>query len=119
MKRLVIAGLMGIFAVATIATDDTPPISTPITPTDDRPAAIAVAAKQGEANARRDIEAGRLRIVYPSETAFIFGPQGHFDPETGYPRYPIAACTAGRAFDAEVEAYNRSMREWHAKQKKP
>ncbi len=118
MKRLVIVIAVSLLAVAVTAADDPPPISTPITPTDDSPAAIIVAREKGVANAQRDIDAGRLRIVYPSETAFIFGPYGHFDPETGYPRYPIAACEAGKAFDTEVEAYNRVMRKWHAEHKK-
>ena len=115
--RLLLTCLCALVLVAVVHAADESPISTPVVAADNSPAALVDAKKQGVANARRDIEAGRLRIIFLSETAFIEGPLGHFDRETGYPHYPIAACEATEAFLAEVEAYNDTMRKWHAEQK--
>ena len=104
-----------LFSVAQAA--DESPISTPVIAPDNSPAAVAAAKEKGVANAHRDIAAGRLRIVFLSETASIEGPHGHYDRDTGYPNYPIAACEATEAFLSEVEAYNNAMRHWHAQQK--
>ena len=116
-RRILAFVISGILALATLFAADPPPISTPNTPTDDSPAAVAAAKRMGMANAQRDVQAGRLRIVYPMEGSFILGPYGLFDPDTGYMRYPVDACLAGTAFDAEVEAYNQVMHDWHTKHK--
>ncbi len=113
--RLLLALSASVALISAFASDE-PPISTPVIADDNGRAAVAAAQEKGAENARRDIAAGRLRIVFLSETAYIFGPLGHYDPETGYPRYPIAACEATEAFLAEVEAYNAVMRKWHADQ---
>ena len=116
-RRILLVALTTYAAVAAAQAVDEPPISTPVIAADNSPTAVAAAKEKGVANARRDIAAGRLRIVFLSETASIEGPTGHYDPETGYPHYPIAACEATEAFLAEVETYNDTMRKWHAEQK--
>ncbi len=116
-RGFLLLGLCGCMAMAAACAADEPPISTPVVAADNSPAAVAAAKEKGVASARRDIAAGRLRIVFLSETAFIWGPTGHYDRETGYPHYPIAACEATEAFLAEVEAYNEAMRKWYAEQK--
>ena len=116
-RRALLLGLGACMAIAAAYAAKEPPISTPVIAADNSPVAVAAAKEIGLANARRDIAAGRLRIVFLSETSEIHGPLGHFDRETGYPHYPIAACEATEAFLAEVEAYNEAMRKWHAEQK--
>ena len=117
MRSAQILRFCAFLVIATISRADEPPISTPVTITDSNPAAIAGAKKKGAANARRDIAAGRFRIVFLMEGSVIIGPLGYFDPKTGYPRYPMDGCIAGKAFLAEVEAYNRVMTKWHANHK--
>jgi hypothetical protein len=95
---------------------DEPPISTPVIAPDNSPAAIATARKDAEVSARRDIEAGTLRIILLTET--IEGPYPRFDRETNYPHYIIPACEATPAFEAAVEAYNGIMKNWHANGKR-
>jgi hypothetical protein len=116
-RRILALGVSVFVALSAAHGTDDAPISTPLTALDNGPAAIAAARERGVANARRDIDAGRLRIVFLSETGEIHGPLGHHDPETGYIRYRIAGCEATEAFLAEVDAYNNVMREFHAQQK--
>ena len=94
---------------------DEPPISTPVIAPDNSPAAVAAAEKEAEASARRDIEAGRLRIILLTVT--VQGPYPRFDGETRYPHYIIAACEATPAFEAAAQAYNKTMRNWYATHK--
>ena len=76
--------------------------------------ALAVAAERGARVAAVDIRRGVKRIL-------TYGRLGQLatgtDPVTGYPVQPVATCLVTQRFLAEVEAYNDTMRRWHAAHK--
>ena len=75
---------------------------------------LAVAAERGARVAAADIKRGVMRIL-------TYGRLGQLatgsDETTGYPVQPVAGCLVTERFLAEVEAYNDTMRKWHAAQK--
>jgi hypothetical protein len=80
------------------------------------PEVTAVSTARGKAEAESDIKAGHFRICDCGE------PSGkrETDTATGYSVERVALCdhrTNSNAFDAEVSAYNQTMREWHTKHK--
>jgi len=95
---------------------DKSPIRSPIISTNNSPEAVAAAKKQGEKTAAKDIKAGVFRILY------FGGPwsQGKplVDEQTGYRVQIGAGCIVSKPFVAEVEAYNRTIRDWHTKTRK-
>jgi len=73
------------------------------------------AKKRGQSTAAKDIQAGRLRILYG-------GPPGlpvkaPMDQETGYPLLKVKGDIVTEEFIVEMKGYNQAMREWHAKTK--
>jgi len=82
------------------------------------PQNIPQARARGQAEAKKDIKAGRFRLhdcgrrARPHET----------DTVTGYPIEYIGPCGAWTLQtmlrNEEIMAYNRTMREWHAKHTK-
>jgi hypothetical protein len=81
--------------------------------------ALALSKQGGQALANKDIQAGKLRILYLSNEA----ESSAVDDATGYRKEAVLANKdAGeeaslKSLAAEVEAYNQTMREWHLKQK--
>jgi hypothetical protein len=71
---------------------------------------------QGAAHARKDIQAGELRILYCGKPWSVDKPL--VDEATGYRVQIVGDCSVTEVFAAEVEAYNQAMRDWHAKTKK-
>ncbi len=97
---------------------DTSPIKSSVVSSDTSPQAIAIAKKQGATTAARDIKAGRLRILYFGKPWPPNKPR--VDDTTEYPIMIVGGCIVGQPFVAEVAAYNRAMRGWHAgKAKRP
>ena len=73
-----------------------------------------IAAKQiGEAKASKDIEAGTFRIHEYGKPRPIT--EETKDPQTGFRIQSVGGCTAPAAVQAEADAYNQVMRDWHAK----
>jgi hypothetical protein len=79
----------------------------------------------GKAIASKDIQAGNLRLL-KIEEQFVKGsdpvkcPQPatqslNVDVLTGYKVVMINICTASKALPGEVDNYNQTMRDWHAK----
>jgi len=81
--------------------------------TSNDPKAIAGAAEEGIATAARDIKRGKLRILYYGKPWSNGKPL--VDDATGYPVEILAGCSVSLPFVTAVEAYNRGMREEHAK----
>lgn len=77
------------------------------------PQAVAAAAEDGMLAARRDIIRGKLRILYCGKPWSNGKPL--VDDATSYPVEILAGCTVSPAFVAAVDAYNRAMRDEHAK----
>jgi hypothetical protein len=68
--------------------------------------------ERGKAAAKKDIKAGRFRLRDCGEPA----KKREIDSETGYRIERIAPCSQRNVyFDAEVIAYNWTMREWTGK----
>ena len=83
------------------------------------PAAIAAARSSGTAQAAADVAAGKLEIIdYGEPLDEPLPPVIRRDPDTGLPVRSITNCTPTPAFEAYVAAYNRVVREAHAKRKK-
>ena len=97
------------------ATPEASPIlSSELSPEDSKQA-IEAAKKQGAATAAKDINAGKLRILYYGKPLRVdLFPT---DEATGYPIQVVAGCQFSGTFGAEVDAYNLAMREWFQKQK--
>ena len=79
------------------------------------PEVYAAARARGKAEAEEDIKAGRFRVRDWGN------PSGkpEFDTVTGYPMQRIGFWDHRTdVFEAEVVAYNRTMREWHVKHKR-
>ena len=94
--------------------EDSPITSAPIS-ADNSPAIVAAARERGAASAASDIRSGNFRILYfglPWSSG-----KRLVDEATGYRVQVVEGCVVGEPFAAEVESYNRAMREWHAKHK--
>jgi len=89
------------------------PISSPQISTNNNPKAVAAAKDRGAKTATKDIKAGVLRILYFGEPWSRGKPL--VDETTGYRIQIVAGCEVGQSFVAEVDAYNRTMRDWHKK----
>jgi hypothetical protein len=77
-------------------------------------AKMNTAAARGKAAAEKDIKAGRFRIRACGQ----FVKKNETDSVTGYRIERIGLCSGSATeSDAEVNAYNRTMREWFGKQK--
>jgi hypothetical protein len=101
-----------LFAAPLLFGEDSPILSTAIS-ADDSPAAVAAARDRGAASAGEDIKRGTLRILYfglPWSSG-----KRLIDESTGYRVQVVEGCVVTGQFAAEVEAYNHTMREWHAK----
>ena len=79
------------------------------------PEVYAAAKARGKAEAEKDIKAGRFRVRDWGK------PSGkrEIDTVTGYPIERIGFWgQRSDVFEAEVIAYNQTMRDWHAKHKR-
>ena len=104
----------GFLSCSTFSADESPIVSKDIS-ADNSPAAVAAAKERGAATASKDIKAGTLRILYYGEPWSLGKPL--IDETTGYRVQLVAGCVVTAPFTAEVEAYNRAMRDWHDKKK--
>jgi len=68
------------------------------------------ARKRGIANAKADIQAGKLRILTIGAPA-----ENTLDAATGYRVEFVAGNPHSTALQAEIAAYNQTMRDWHSK----
>lgn len=66
----------------------------------------------GEARARADIAAGKMRILYYGKPWSVGKPLR--DDRTGLPVEIVAGCEVSAEFVAETDAYNAAMREANA-----
>ena len=95
------------------AADESPIKSSPTSKVS-TPEALATAAKFGATTAAADIKAGKLRILeYGGITGLITK-----DDETGFSILSVAGCHYTAQVQTEADAYNKVMREWHAKNRK-
>ncbi len=97
---------------AQMPTEESPVIS-PQAATNSRPEAIEAAKDRGGNSAEADIRAGNFRIRFFGRPWSNGKPL--VDEETGYRVQFVTGCAVTKAFTAEVEAYNRVMREWRAR----
>ena len=74
---------------------------------------LAAAKRQGAETAAQDIKAGLFRILYYGEPFPTGKPL--VDAATGYRTQIVAGCLVSSRFVAEADAYNQTMRDWHAK----
>ena len=93
------------------AADESPIKSSP-TSKDSTLKTLAKAAKLGAATAATDIKAGKLRIL---EYGGVSNSLITKDDETGFSLLLVAGCHYTAQVEAEADAYNKVMREWHAK----
>ncbi len=116
-SRLVKLALIGftllLFVASSIAEE--PRIKSSEISTDNSPEAIARAKQQGADTALADIKAGHPMVLYfgipwPANKPRV-------DEATGFPVEIVAGCTVTDVFRAEVNAYNYTVRAWHAKKK--
>jgi len=92
------------------------PLTTPIGIGDDSPAGIAKAKALGVAEATKDIQAGKFRILI---YGLVHPRPGDKDAETGYWLQFVAGTVLCNAFMAECDAYNATMRNWHQQHRLP
>jgi len=92
---------------------DESPVSSVAISADNSPAAVATAKERGAATAAKDIQAGTLRILYYGKPRSVGEPL--VDKATGYRVQIVEGCVVTETFEAEVEAYNRVVRAYHAK----
>ena len=119
MMRLAIISMIGLAALAQASDNSVEVTLEDITPTIpprlEGPQSMRAAVAAGKAEAEKDIKARRFRLRdcgTPSKNREI-------DEETGYRIERIGPCDQLPLFmPAQVIAYNRKMREWHAKHKK-
>jgi hypothetical protein len=117
MKTIILLATLIIAAVARPAlAGEKSPIISPEMGTNSSPKDIETAKLQGAATATKDIKAGELRILYFGEPWSNGKPL--VDEATGYRVQILAGCVVTSQFVAEVEAYNKTMRDWHAKTNK-
>jgi hypothetical protein len=76
---------------------------------------INAAVVRGEAEAEKDLKTGRFRIRACGKV----GEKNEIDSVTGYRIERIGSCGQGTMeFYSELNAYNRTMRDWNAKHRK-
>jgi hypothetical protein len=89
------------------------PIISPQIGTNNSPKDVEASKLQGAATTTKDIQARELRILYFGEPWSNGKPL--IDDATGYRVQIVGGCVVTEAFVAEIDAYNKTMREWHAK----
>lgn len=102
-------------ACPTLAAEQSPITSSAMS-TNNSPEAVVAAKTRGQKTATKDIKAGELRILHFGQPWSNGKPL--VDETTGYRVQIVGGCLVGEPFVAEVEAYNKTMRDWHAKTKK-
>ena len=113
-NRLSIIVIAATIVSTMIAVAEDSPITSSQISGDISPTAIATAKKQGAETAAKDIKNGTLRILYFGKPWSVGKPL--VDEVTGYRVLIVGGCDVSSPFVAEVEAYNSTMRQWHAKE---
>jgi len=109
---LVLVASLGAFAGAS---DNSVEVTLEQPPVVYGPEVTAAARARGKAEAEKDIKAGHFRVRDCGKASG----KREIDTVTGYPIERIGLCDhRSEVFDAEVIAYNQTMREWHAKHKR-
>ncbi|MDQ3622115.1 MAG: hypothetical protein M3463_06460 [Verrucomicrobiota bacterium] len=111
---------LAVFSVLFVAplvplTADEPRVKAPRISSDNTPEAIARAKQQGAETALVDIKARRPVILHFGIPWSAGKPL--VDDTTGLRVQIVAGCTVTGAFAAEVNAYNDTIRAWHAENK--
>lgn len=85
------------------------PIFTHVMSAESEESAVANARKTGVQSATKDIANNNLRILYYGKPRSA----GAFtDDQTGYPGQMVGGCVVSKAFVAEVDGYNQTMRDY-------
>ncbi len=113
--RLSIIVIAATLVSTMIAVAEDSPITSNETSSDNSPSTIATSKKQGAETAAKDIKNGTLRILYFGKPWSVGKPL--VDEVTGYRVLIVGGCDVSSHFVAEVEGYNSTMRQWHAKEK--
>jgi hypothetical protein len=116
MKAILVLCAYAITVVASLGAPDQSPIPPPRDGESDTPKSLAVAKERGIHSAQSDIKRGVFRILDFGEP-LPPGTGRRVDPQTRYPLESIWGCVVTERFTTEVEAYNDTMRAWHAKHK--
>ena len=112
VSRPVVTAVQSPVSGAEKPTNDSPIAETPM---DDILKAVKAAKDRGAETAAGDIKGGKLRILYFGKP--WSGGKPLVDESTGYRVQIVGGCVVSDSFVAEVDAYNRAMRDWHAKYK--
>ena len=116
MRAVLVAALVAFTVVASIAATEHSPIPPPRDGESNSPKSLAVARERGIHSAQSDIKREVFRILDFGEP-LPPGTGRRADPQTQYPLQSIWGCVVTERFTTEVEAYNETMRAWHAKHK--
>jgi hypothetical protein len=114
MKPLLSATLIAAVSAAVLAADNSVEVTLEDGPAPKGPRTIAEAKALGIAEAQKDIKAGHLRVKDYGTPVRL----NETDPVTGYLIHYISWRDRTVLGDFQVTAYNRTMREWHAKHSK-
>ena len=114
MRAVLVAALVAFTVVTSIAATEQSPIPPPRDGESEGAQALAAAKARGIRSAQADIKRGVLRILDFGEP-LPPGTGRRIDPQTRYPLESIWGCVVTERFTTEVEAYNSTMRSWHAK----
>lgn len=79
---------------------------------------MAAVSERGTATAAKDIAAGTLRILHYGMPPSTIGTHP-LDPSTGYRLQIVGGCVVSGQFVAEVDAYNKKMREHYVASRAP
>ena len=112
MIKHILSALFLISSLVLISAGE-PRIKSPPMGVDNSPATTERARKRGAETAAADIKAGRAVILYYGEPWSSGKPL--LDDATGLPVVIVGGCTVMPPFVAEVEAYNATIRAWHAR----
>jgi hypothetical protein len=114
MRRVLSQLLILAVALSAVAAAADTPVPPPRESESSSPFALVSARMRGARSAERDIRREVLRILDYGEP-LPPGTGRRKDGVTGYPLESITGCAVTNRFVAEVDAYNKAMRDWHAK----
>ena len=114
MRALLVVTLLIAAALANVAAAEQSPIPPPRGGESESRQALAAARERGARSAHADIRRGVFRIL-DFGGPLPPGTRRRIDPQTRYAMESIWGCELTERFTTEVEAYNSTMKAWHAK----